>query len=181
MWLVRWRNTAGIWQIQWWKGQRQSIGTSIAEYVDLLLCMCFRMWFVCDFELDLRVCACLMWFVCVFVCMCVILPAISLSVCVCDSVSHVLCDLCMLFVSECAWFCLWYVRVCVCVFVLWLFGGSLQIKVEKKVGSGDAKDVICVAVDKLGADILVIGSHEYGFFKRYLFYLNAPAISINLV
>lgn len=37
---------------------------------------------------------------------------------------------------------------------------------EKKVGSGDAKDVICAAVDKLEADILVMGSHDYGFFKR---------------
>ncbi|KAK4418063.1 hypothetical protein Salat_2219000 [Sesamum alatum] len=42
------------------------------------------------------------------------------------------------------------------------------VKVEKKVGSGDAKDVICAAVDKLGADILVMGSHDYGFFKRAL-------------
>ncbi|KAH6823881.1 Adenine nucleotide alpha hydrolases-like superfamily protein [Perilla frutescens var. hirtella] len=38
------------------------------------------------------------------------------------------------------------------------------VRVEKKVGSGDAKDVICVAVDKLGADILVMGSHDYGHF-----------------
>ncbi|PIN06637.1 hypothetical protein CDL12_20806 [Handroanthus impetiginosus] len=43
-----------------------------------------------------------------------------------------------------------------------------RVKVEKKVGSGDAKDVICMAVDKLGADILVMGSHDYGFFKRAL-------------
>ncbi|KAM7521419.1 hypothetical protein LguiA_011321 [Lonicera macranthoides] len=43
-----------------------------------------------------------------------------------------------------------------------------DIKVEKKVGSGDAKEVICVAVEKLGADILVMGSHDYGFFKRTL-------------
>ncbi|KAL0389705.1 UNVERIFIED_CONTAM: hypothetical protein Scaly_0327600 [Sesamum calycinum] len=42
------------------------------------------------------------------------------------------------------------------------------VKVEKKVGSGDAKDVICAAVDKLEADILVMGSHDYGFFKRAL-------------
>ncbi|GER42790.1 adenine nucleotide alpha hydrolases-likesuperfamily protein [Striga asiatica] len=40
------------------------------------------------------------------------------------------------------------------------------VKVEKKVGNGDAKDVICTAVDKLKADILVMGSHDYGFFKR---------------
>ncbi|KAK6118121.1 hypothetical protein DH2020_048105 [Rehmannia glutinosa] len=43
-----------------------------------------------------------------------------------------------------------------------------KVKVEKKVGSGDAKDVICIAVDKLEADILVLGSHDYGFFKRAL-------------
>ncbi|KAK4406943.1 hypothetical protein Sango_0275300 [Sesamum angolense] len=42
------------------------------------------------------------------------------------------------------------------------------VKVEKKVGSGDAKDVICAAVDKLEADILVMGTHDYGFFKRAL-------------
>ncbi|XP_047952447.1 universal stress protein A-like protein [Salvia hispanica] len=42
------------------------------------------------------------------------------------------------------------------------------VKVEKKVGSGDAKDVICAAVDKLEADILVMGSHDYGFIKRAL-------------
>lgn len=42
-----------------------------------------------------------------------------------------------------------------------------QIKVEKKVGSGDAKNVICGTVEKLGADMLVMGSHGYGFLKRY--------------
>ncbi|KAL6978284.1 hypothetical protein U1Q18_019953 [Sarracenia purpurea var. burkii] len=42
------------------------------------------------------------------------------------------------------------------------------IKVEKKVGSGDAKDVICMAVERLEADMLVMGSHDYGFFKRAL-------------
>ncbi|KAL3827773.1 hypothetical protein ACJIZ3_016575 [Penstemon smallii] len=45
---------------------------------------------------------------------------------------------------------------------------NTKVKVEKKVGSGDAKDVLCMAVDKLGADILVMGSHDYGFFKRTL-------------
>ncbi|XP_047336647.1 universal stress protein PHOS34-like [Impatiens glandulifera] len=43
-----------------------------------------------------------------------------------------------------------------------------NIKVEKKVGTGDAKDVICFAVEKLKADVLVMGSHDYGFFKRAL-------------
>lgn len=45
---------------------------------------------------------------------------------------------------------------------------TTTIKVEKKIGSGDAKNVICVAVEKLGADVLVMGSHDYGFFKRAL-------------
>ncbi|GAB4830566.1 hypothetical protein Ancab_020331 [Ancistrocladus abbreviatus] len=43
-----------------------------------------------------------------------------------------------------------------------------EIKVEKKVGSGEAKDVICGTVKRLEADILVMGSHGYGFFKRAL-------------
>ncbi|XP_065860348.1 universal stress protein PHOS32-like [Euphorbia lathyris] len=41
-------------------------------------------------------------------------------------------------------------------------------KVERVVGSGDARDVICNIVDKLGADVLIMGSHGYGFFKRVL-------------
>ncbi|GFS33485.1 adenine nucleotide alpha hydrolases-like superfamily protein [Actinidia rufa] len=45
---------------------------------------------------------------------------------------------------------------------------NVSIKVEKNVGTGDAKDVISTAVDTLGADILVMGSHDYGFFKRAL-------------
>ncbi|KAI8522607.1 hypothetical protein RHMOL_Rhmol13G0009000 [Rhododendron molle] len=43
-----------------------------------------------------------------------------------------------------------------------------RIKVEKNVGAGMPKLVICAAVEKLGADILVMGSHDYGFFKRAL-------------
>lgn len=45
---------------------------------------------------------------------------------------------------------------------------NVNIKVEKKVGSGDAKNVICGTVEKLGADMLVMGSHGYGFLKRAL-------------
>ncbi|CAA2989407.1 universal stress protein PHOS32-like [Olea europaea var. sylvestris] len=45
---------------------------------------------------------------------------------------------------------------------------NTTVAVEKKVGSGDAKYAICTAVEKLGADILVMGSHDYGFFKRAL-------------
>lgn len=35
------------------------------------------------------------------------------------------------------------------------------------MGCGDAKDVICGTVEKLEADTLVMGSHGYGFIKRY--------------
>ncbi|KAL8089307.1 universal stress protein PHOS32-like [Apium graveolens] len=45
---------------------------------------------------------------------------------------------------------------------------NTNIKVEKKVGTGDAKEVICAAVKTLEADILVIGCHNYGFLKRTL-------------
>ncbi|KAK6937294.1 UspA [Dillenia turbinata] len=45
---------------------------------------------------------------------------------------------------------------------------GVAVKVEKKVGRGDAKDVICATVNKLGVDILVMGTHGYGFFKRAL-------------
>uniref|UniRef100_A0A803NPM9 UspA domain-containing protein n=1 Tax=Cannabis sativa TaxID=3483 RepID=A0A803NPM9_CANSA len=43
---------------------------------------------------------------------------------------------------------------------------GVKMNVEKKVGTGDAKDVICHTVEKLRADTLVMGSHGYGFFKR---------------
>ncbi|KAF3436534.1 hypothetical protein FNV43_RR23626 [Rhamnella rubrinervis] len=43
-----------------------------------------------------------------------------------------------------------------------------NIKVQRIVGRGEAKDVICNTVTKLKADILVMGSHGYGFFKRAL-------------
>lgn len=42
----------------------------------------------------------------------------------------------------------------------------MQVKVERVVGSGEAKDVICNTVEKLRADMLVMGSHGYGFLKR---------------
>ncbi|KAM0899131.1 hypothetical protein ACQ4PT_021441 [Festuca glaucescens] len=41
-----------------------------------------------------------------------------------------------------------------------------EMKVEVKVSVGDARSVICEMVDKLGADVLVMGSHGYGLFKR---------------
>uniref|UniRef100_A0ACD5XJS4 Uncharacterized protein n=1 Tax=Avena sativa TaxID=4498 RepID=A0ACD5XJS4_AVESA len=43
-----------------------------------------------------------------------------------------------------------------------------EMKVEAKVSVGDARTVICDMVDKLGADVLVMGSHGYGLFKRAL-------------
>ncbi|AES61668.1 putative universal stress protein A [Medicago truncatula] len=43
-----------------------------------------------------------------------------------------------------------------------------DINIEKVVGTGDAKNVICNAAKKLGADTLVMGSHGYGFIKRAL-------------
>ncbi|XP_027366815.1 universal stress protein A-like protein isoform X2 [Abrus precatorius] len=45
---------------------------------------------------------------------------------------------------------------------------ATDINIERVVGIGDAKDVICSAVKKLEADTLVMGSHGYGFFKRAL-------------
>uniref|UniRef100_A0A0D9VT57 UspA domain-containing protein n=1 Tax=Leersia perrieri TaxID=77586 RepID=A0A0D9VT57_9ORYZ len=45
---------------------------------------------------------------------------------------------------------------------------SHEMKVEVKVAVGDARNVICQMVDKLGADVLVMGSHGYGLFKRAL-------------
>lgn len=45
----------------------------------------------------------------------------------------------------------------------------MQINVERVVGCGEAKDVICGVVEKLKADTLVMGSHGYGFIKRYEF------------
>ncbi|KAH9755482.1 Usp domain-containing protein [Citrus sinensis] len=41
-----------------------------------------------------------------------------------------------------------------------------DVKVETRVESGDPRDVICEMVQKLGVDVLVMGSHGYGWFKR---------------
>ncbi|KAG4394781.1 hypothetical protein AAZX31_20G087900 [Glycine max] len=38
--------------------------------------------------------------------------------------------------------------------------------VETRVENGDTRDVICQMVQKLGADVLVMGSHGYGLIKR---------------
>jgi len=39
-------------------------------------------------------------------------------------------------------------------------------KVQEKIVKGDARDALCEAVKKMGADFLVIGSHGYGTLKR---------------
>lgn len=41
-----------------------------------------------------------------------------------------------------------------------------HVAVETLVESGDPRDVICDAADKVGADLLVMGSHGYGFIQR---------------
>ncbi|MQK22678.1 universal stress protein, partial [Escherichia coli] len=38
--------------------------------------------------------------------------------------------------------------------------------VETRIGNGDPRDVICEMTQKLGADILVMGSQGYGLIKR---------------
>ncbi|XP_062181690.1 uncharacterized protein LOC133885934 [Phragmites australis] len=43
-----------------------------------------------------------------------------------------------------------------------------DVQVEARVERGDARDVICSAAEKAGADMLVIGSHGHGFFQRAL-------------
>ncbi|XP_031253290.1 universal stress protein A-like protein [Pistacia vera] len=41
-----------------------------------------------------------------------------------------------------------------------------DVKVEARVENGDPRDVICETVEKLGVDVLVMGSHGYGWIKR---------------
>lgn len=38
---------------------------------------------------------------------------------------------------------------------------------EFEVVEGDARDVLCDAVDRHNAEMLAVGSHAYGAFKRY--------------
>jgi len=40
--------------------------------------------------------------------------------------------------------------------------------VETRIENGDPRDVICQAVQKMGVDILVMGSHGYGVIKRWV-------------
>ncbi|KAI3788866.1 hypothetical protein L2E82_01646 [Cichorium intybus] len=41
-----------------------------------------------------------------------------------------------------------------------------DVKVETRVEQGDARDVICGAAEKMGVDMVVLGSHGYGLIKR---------------
>ncbi|KAK7831461.1 universal stress protein phos34 [Quercus suber] len=41
-----------------------------------------------------------------------------------------------------------------------------DVKVETRIEHGDPRDVICQMTEKLGADMLVMGSHGYGLIKR---------------
>ncbi|KAF5956975.1 hypothetical protein HYC85_004200 [Camellia sinensis] len=43
---------------------------------------------------------------------------------------------------------------------------NLDVKVETRIESGDPRDVICQAAEKLSADVVVLGSHGYGLIKR---------------
>ncbi|XP_059439344.1 universal stress protein PHOS32-like [Corylus avellana] len=43
-----------------------------------------------------------------------------------------------------------------------------DVKVETRVERGDPRDVICQMAEKLGADVLVMGSRGYGLIKRAL-------------
>ncbi|XP_078160072.1 universal stress protein PHOS32-like isoform X2 [Carex rostrata] len=43
-----------------------------------------------------------------------------------------------------------------------------NVKVDVKVTQGDAREVLCGTVEKIKADVLVMGSHGYGFIKRAL-------------
>ncbi|XP_078160077.1 universal stress protein PHOS34-like isoform X1 [Carex rostrata] len=43
-----------------------------------------------------------------------------------------------------------------------------NVKVDVKVTVGDAREVLCETVEKIKADVLVLGSHGYGFIKRAL-------------
>ncbi|XAR49267.1 hypothetical protein NMG60_11032397 [Bertholletia excelsa] len=41
-----------------------------------------------------------------------------------------------------------------------------DVKVDPRVENGDPRDVICQMADKLGVDMLVMGSHGYGLIQR---------------
>ncbi|KAD6795489.1 hypothetical protein E3N88_06385 [Mikania micrantha] len=41
-----------------------------------------------------------------------------------------------------------------------------QVKVETRMEMGDPRDVICDVAEKMGVDMVVLGSHGYGLIKR---------------
>ncbi|PIA40717.1 hypothetical protein AQUCO_02400052v1 [Aquilegia coerulea] len=41
-----------------------------------------------------------------------------------------------------------------------------DVKVETKIENGDPRDAICEVAEKLGVDVLVMGTHGYGMIKR---------------
>ncbi|KAF3967023.1 hypothetical protein CMV_008916 [Castanea mollissima] len=43
-----------------------------------------------------------------------------------------------------------------------------DVKVDTRIEHGDPRDVICQMTEKLGVDVLVMGSHGYGLIKRAL-------------
>lgn len=55
--------------------------------------------------------------------------------------------------------------------------GDVQVDVVE----GDARNVMCDAVEKYHATILVLGSHGYGAFKRYNFFFKFFCVYNNLL
>ncbi|THF99654.1 hypothetical protein TEA_027370 [Camellia sinensis var. sinensis] len=47
---------------------------------------------------------------------------------------------------------------------------TLDFKVEMRVESGDARDVICQVAEKLDVNLVVMGSHGYGLIKRWVYH-----------
>lgn len=47
-----------------------------------------------------------------------------------------------------------------------LYECGIQVKVEMQMEHGDPRDVICQTAEKLNVDMVVMGSHGYGLFKR---------------
>lgn len=54
---------------------------------------------------------------------------------------------------------------------------ALQVKVETRVECGDPRDVICKTAEKLGVDMVVMGSHGYGMIKRWVNLLTFSILS----
>ncbi|KAJ0743791.1 putative universal stress protein A family [Helianthus annuus] len=50
---------------------------------------------------------------------------------------------------------------------------DVSVKVETRVEIGDPRDVICDVGEKMGVDMMVVGSHGYGLIKRQVSYFCA--------